>query len=154
MTSFLEVIFKTFLHLLFKLGSFTGADEEGEEGEEEAVVAESENEANDESKESSTGAETLSRVSPTDDYNRDDCSRHPSERRDGQTETCQELGRVNIYQSNLPAVKPEKKRFLMINRKSEQMINNRDPRVKTPLAACLVTFSNSGLDIFMKYFDH
>ena len=154
MTSFLEVIFKASLHLLFEFGCFTGADEECEEGEEEAVVAESEDEANDESKESSTGAETLPRVSPTDDYNRDNCGRNPSERRDGQTETSQELGRVNIYQANLPAVKPEKKRFLMINRKSEQMINNRDPRVKTPLAACLVTFSNSGLDIFINYFDH
>ena len=83
MTSFLEVIFKAPLHLLFEFGSFTGADEEGEEGEEEAVVAESEDEANDESKESTTGTETLSGVSPTNDYNRDNCSRNPSERRNG-----------------------------------------------------------------------
>ena len=153
LTSFFKIFFKASLDLLFELGCFAGADEESQKTQEEAVVGQSEDEANDESRESSTGAETLPGVSPADDDDRDDCGRHPAERGDGETEIFLVRNVVNIFLTNLPAVQPENKRFLMINRKSEQIINKSDPRVRTPLAACLVTRSNSGLDI-ISYFQN
>ena len=43
---------------------------------------------------------------------------------------------THIY---LSAVHPDRKRFLKMKRKREQMAKSRDPSVRTPLAACCVT---------------
>ena len=46
---------------------------------------------------------------------------------------------INPTHIYLSAVHPDRKRFLKVKRKREQMAKSRDPRVSTPLAACCVT---------------
>ena len=50
--------------------------------------------------------------------------------------TDKHINPTHIY---LSAVHPDRKRFLKVKRKREQMAKSRDPRVSTPLAACCVT---------------
>ena len=115
-----------------------GADEEHQEGEEEAEVGEAEDEADNEGEEGPAGGEGLPGVAPGHHQDGDDGGGRPPAR--GEVQPKQQTTifspslKRNSDSSNLSVVHPVKRRHLMMKTVRETVMKNIEPRLNTVLA--------------------